>query len=138
MSRSSLKAFRALFDADDLILGAHRPFGTVPPPHRQADTTVAIAVSGLSMGRVFGGFSHGLHKLAVVMLCSALFATSAHARSNVDGNVQGFQGLDSQTVLVLGTDGNLWLEHAPFGNSPPARQHVDGSELQDSSTQKGR
>jgi outer membrane protein assembly factor BamB len=41
--------------------------------------------------------------------------------------VQAFQGLDSQTVLVLGTDGNLWLEHAPFGNPPPFRQQVDAT-----------
>jgi hypothetical protein len=42
--------------------------------------------------------------------------------------VQAFQALDIQTVLVLGTDGNLWLESSPFGVPvPPARQQVDGS-----------
>jgi hypothetical protein len=31
-------------------------------------------------------------------------------------------------VLVLGTDGNLWLEHAPFGvNVPPTRELIDGN-----------
>jgi hypothetical protein len=45
----------------------------------------------------------------------------------VDGNVQAFQALDTQTILVLGQDGNLWLEFSPFGvNVPPARQQVDG------------
>jgi len=30
-------------------------------------------------------------------------------------------------VLALGTNGNLWLEHGPFGNVPPPRQQVDGN-----------
>jgi hypothetical protein len=29
-------------------------------------------------------------------------------------------------LLVLGSNANLWLEHAPFGNVPPAREQVDG------------
>jgi hypothetical protein len=48
-------------------------------------------------------------------------------RQQVDGNVQAFQARDSQTVLVLVNGGNLWLEHAPFGAVPPARQQVDGN-----------
>ncbi|WP_281276321.1 hypothetical protein [Dictyobacter kobayashii] len=30
---------------------------------------------------------------------------------------------------VLGSDGNLWLEHPPFGagHVPPARQQIDGN-----------
>jgi hypothetical protein len=28
---------------------------------------------------------------------------------------------------VLGTNGNLWLEHGPFGTVPPPRQQVDGN-----------
>ena len=39
-------------------------------------------------------------------------------RLPVDGNVQAFQALDANTVLVLGLDGNLWLERAPFGQVP--------------------
>ena len=38
-----------------------------------------------------------------------------------------FQGLDVENVVVLGTDQNLWLEHAPFGNLPPTRQQIDGN-----------
>jgi kumamolisin len=38
-----------------------------------------------------------------------------------------FQGLDLQNVLVLGRDGNLWLEQAPFGTVPPSRRQVDGN-----------
>jgi hypothetical protein len=49
-------------------------------------------------------------------------------REQIDSNVQAFQALDNQTVLVLGRDRNLWLEHGPFGvNVPPARQQVDGN-----------
>ena len=29
--------------------------------------------------------------------------------------------------MVLGTDGKLWLEHAPFGNVPPGREQVDAN-----------
>jgi hypothetical protein len=31
-----------------------------------------------------------------------------------------------QAVLV-GSNGDLWLEHAPFGELPPKRQQVDGN-----------
>jgi Pectate lyase superfamily protein len=50
----------------------------------------------------------------------------------VDDSVLNFHGFDSQTVLVLelGTDGNLWLEHGPFGtNVPPPRDPVDSNVL---------
>jgi hypothetical protein len=40
----------------------------------------------------------------------------------------GFAGLDATEAYVLGTDGNLWLENAPWGTTvPPSRQHVDGN-----------
>ncbi len=32
-----------------------------------------------------------------------------------------------QSIFVLGTDGNLWLEHGPFGNVPPGRVQVDAT-----------
>src|SRR5271166_2817004 len=38
-----------------------------------------------------------------------------------------FQPLNVTTVLVLGTDQKLWIEHAPFGNLPPTRQQIDGN-----------
>jgi hypothetical protein len=41
--------------------------------------------------------------------------------------VASFQPLSATQVLVLGTDGNLWLGHAPFGHVPPTRQQVDGN-----------
>ncbi len=41
--------------------------------------------------------------------------------------VRTFQAIDLQNIFVLGSDANLWLEHAPFGKVPPARQQVDGN-----------
>jgi len=38
-----------------------------------------------------------------------------------------FQWCGTNDIYVLGSDGNLWLEQAPFGNVPPARQQVDGN-----------
>jgi hypothetical protein len=43
----------------------------------------------------------------------------------VDQTAFTFEALDNQTVLVLGTDGNLWIEQEPFGNVPPPRQQID-------------
>jgi hypothetical protein len=45
----------------------------------------------------------------------------------VPGYLEAFVAVPDPTMLVLGTDGNLWLEHATFGNVPPARQQVDGN-----------
>ena len=42
-------------------------------------------------------------------------------------NKNTFQALSDTEVLVLGSDGNLWLEHGPFGKVPPTRQQVDGN-----------
>lgn len=38
-----------------------------------------------------------------------------------------FFGLSATEVLVLGRDGNLWLESGPWGTVPPSRQQVDGN-----------
>ena len=66
----------------------------------------------------------------------------ASCRVQVDGNVSNifsqvgenrvwrtpFQALDPNTVFVLGSDNNLWLEYAPFGVSvPPHRNQIDGN-----------
>ena len=51
-------------------------------------------------------------------------------REQIDGNVQAFQALSDAEIVVLGTDGNLWLEHAPFrppGPVPPKREQIDGN-----------
>lgn len=49
----------------------------------------------------------------------------------IDTVPRAFQALDINTVLVLGSNGNLWLEHGPFGQPAPnfwtAREQVDGN-----------
>ncbi len=37
-----------------------------------------------------------------------------------------FFGLSPTEVIVLGRDGNLWLEKGPWGANPPARTQIDG------------
>ncbi len=39
----------------------------------------------------------------------------------------GFQAINSGEIYVLGTDNNLWLEHAPFNSIPPSRTQVDAN-----------
>ena len=62
-------------------------------------------------------------------------------RVQVDGNVSNifsqvgenrvwrtpFQALDQNTIFVLGSDNNLWLEFAPFGTVPPKRTQIDAN-----------
>jgi hypothetical protein len=38
----------------------------------------------------------------------------------------GFFGVNLTEAYVLGSDGNLWLENAPWGRTPPPRQKVGG------------
>jgi hypothetical protein len=41
---------------------------------------------------------------------------------------RSFQTVDGYShIFVLGVNGNLWLEQAPFGKVPPARQQVDAT-----------
>jgi hypothetical protein len=77
--------------------------------------------------------------IAISIFCVGLFlpAAAAYAQSSwwkippdrdqIDANAQSFQALDCQTVVVLGTDKKLWLEHAPFGNVPPDREQIDAN-----------
>ncbi|MDR3502285.1 MAG: hypothetical protein P4L79_06845 [Legionella sp.] len=39
----------------------------------------------------------------------------------------GFQALNPGEIYVLGTDNNLWLEHAPFNSIPPSRIQIDAN-----------
>ena len=51
-------------------------------------------------------------------------------RKIVDQNVAAIQAIDINTVFVLGTDGNLWLETSPWGNvsqTVSRRQHIGGN-----------
>lgn len=40
----------------------------------------------------------------------------------VDSTVKAFDAFNSDSLFILGTDGNLWEAQGPFGNVPPARQ----------------
>jgi hypothetical protein len=44
--------------------------------------------------------------------------TPASCRIQVDGKVQSFWPLNLNTVFVVGSDNNLWLEFGPFGTVP--------------------
>ena len=48
----------------------------------------------------------------------------AATRTAVDRNAASFVPIDPSNVLVLGTDGKLWLESGPFGHVPPSRVYV--------------
>jgi hypothetical protein len=48
----------------------------------------------------------------------------AWRKQMIDPNT--FQALSATQIFVLGSNGNLWLEQAPFGKVPPSRQQVDG------------
>ena len=63
---------------------------------------------------------------AIIERSSASRLVSSSINCPIDGRVQAFQALDIQTVLVLGTDGNLWLEHARFG-APPSLSFAPAS-----------
>jgi len=57
-----------------------------------------------------------------------LFVLTATAVGQNNNWPQTFQALNPNEVFVLGSNGNLWLEHAPFGSViPPARHQVDGN-----------
>ena len=49
----------------------------------------------------------------------------------IDANVAAIQAIDADHLYVLGQNGSLWLEQAPWGNVPPARQQVDGNVSED-------
>jgi hypothetical protein len=48
-------------------------------------------------------------------------------RTQIDANVMEFASTDVDNVLVLGGDGKLWWEQAPFGVVPPKRTLVDAN-----------
>jgi hypothetical protein len=56
------------------------------------------------------------------------FSNGPAKRQQVDANVTTFQALDSRNILVLGRDGNLWLEPALVNRIPnPSRQQIDAN-----------
>lgn len=45
----------------------------------------------------------------------------------VDTSVISFQALSDTLVAVLDSANNLWLEHGPFGRTPPIREQIDAN-----------
>jgi len=102
------------------------PFGTVPPARQLVATDVrdflALAVPD---------WVWVLDNEANLCLYSSPFGSNPQ---QIDGNVLAFQPLDIDHVVVLDTDGKLWLEQAPFGHVPPSRQQVDGNVMEFAAT----
>jgi hypothetical protein len=89
-------------------------------PHRRLGLLAAWRV----------GLSLFVLSLALGILASSP-AALAHmhvppTRTHIDSDVKSFQFLSASEVAVLGNNGKLWLEHAPFGNVPPGRTLIDG------------
>jgi hypothetical protein len=136
-----VKGFQWLSDSEILVLGSdnklwleHAPFGNVPPGRIQVDSNVynfqAFSDSEILVLGIDGK----------LWLEHAPFGNVPPSRVQVDANVttnltspglaaRPFQALSDSEILVLGSDGKLWLERAPFGHVPPARVQVDGSVL---------
>jgi hypothetical protein len=45
-------------------------------------------------------------------------------RTLIDANVENFHALSTSYVCVIGTDGKLWSESAPWGPVPPHRYEI--------------
>jgi hypothetical protein len=55
------------------------------------------------------------------------FEFPSKRRTNMVVNRNTFQALADTEVLVLGSNGNLWLEHGLFRKVLPLRQQADGN-----------
>jgi hypothetical protein len=136
-----VKGFHWLSDSEILVLGndgklwlEHGPFGNIPPGRVQVDANVA-SFQALSDSEILVLGNDG--KLWVE---HAPFGNVPPGRVQVDANVitnltpsgqiaRPFQAVSDAQILVAGSDGNLWLDQAPFGHLPPPRTQIDGSVL---------
>jgi len=129
-----VKAFQAMDVDDVIVLGADgdlwwegTPFGSVAQTiqnRRQIDANVK-AFQGIDYYNIFVlGTDRNLWLETWPLPAKATPGYSGWGnvpetiknRQQVDGNVAAFQAIDVNTVFVLGTDGNLWLETSPWGN----------------------
>ena len=126
-----VQAFQAYIPGSVLVLGTdgklwyeYNLTGQVPPPRNfLADNVMMFEAVGQSdLFFLDRGRSLWLQQNA--------FQAGQPAPQLVDENVRAFHqwGLN-ESVWVLGTDGNLWLEYAPYGNVPPKRDPVDTNVL---------
>jgi hypothetical protein len=136
-----VKGFQWLSDNEILVLGSdnklwleHAPFGNVPPGRFQVDANV-VNFQAFSDSEIVVLGTDGK-----LWLERGPFGNVPPSRVQIDANVttnlnspalaaRPFQALSDTQILVLGTDGKLWLEQAPFGHVPPSRVQVDGSAL---------
>src|SRR5690242_8235472 len=125
---SDVKSFHFFSSTEAAVLGndgnlwlEHGPFGTVPPSRTLIDG-----------GNGFGSFVTGFEAISdteflilrdTTLLSNDLWLQTPNTFAEIDEDVKGYHWLSDSEILVLGNDGNLWLEHAPFGNNhiPPAR-----------------
>lgn len=127
--RDNVQTFQAIDTANVFVLGSDHnlwlekaPFGTVPQPQR------VMIGSGVQTFQA-------LNTQLVYELGTVPWETNSRVLYNwngaIDRNVQAFQALDEANVFVLGTDGNLWYEWAPFASDsnlvPINRKQVDGN-----------
>ena len=129
----NVKGFAAVDENHVFVLGTdgklwleQGPFTHVPPSRQ----LVATDVRGFRAMAV-PGWVWVLDNERNLWLYSTPFGST---RQQIDGNVLAFQPLDIDHVVVLGTDGKLWLEQAPFGHVPPSRQQIDANVMEFAAT----
>jgi hypothetical protein len=109
---------------------ASPPFGKPPPPRVAVDEgVVAFVPWSTNDSNNPGVLVLGAQQYERPLLLELPPFGSLPPRNvtTVDKNVAQFEQYDFETIYVLGTDGNLWVEKAPFGTVPPARTQIDGN-----------
>jgi len=148
-------AMFAPFGSGFLILGAdgnlwaeEPPFGSIPPKRTQIDGNVSAFQTTTSLSQVWV-----LGKDGNLWFETAPFGAVPPSRTQIDGNVMlpspvGEPGARftfaplgvglSGNILVLGSNGALWLEQPPFGRSvPPQNRLLIDQNVIEFSTDKG-
>jgi hypothetical protein len=134
---ATVKQFRAVNEDYIFVLGndgklwlEHGPFGTVPPSRQQVDASVrAFASLGVY------AFLWVLGTDGNLWLELSPFGKVPPARQLIDSGVLAFQPLDLNDVVVLRTDGTLWLEQGSSGT--PTRHQIDANVMEFAATDIG-
>jgi len=131
---SDVKSFHFFSPTEAAVLGndgnlwlEHGPFGTVPPSR-----TLIVGGGAHSFDLFVTGFeaisdTEFLVLEDATLFTNELFLKGPNTSPEIDEDVKGFHWLSDSEILVLGNDGNLWLERGPFDHIPPARVHVDAN-----------
>jgi len=112
---AGMSSFSSFSPTEALVMGPgdfgtlwleHAPLETVPPGRTWVSATDSFhVISGTQILYTFGG---------ELTEQSPLTPGPGTVYHQVDLNVSSFQAITSSEVVVLGTDGKLWLEFAPF------------------------